>query len=565
MNWHCLSGKKSLSIILIVCLAFICLLVAILTSVHIIEPVIPLSGEKTEAFFYVRNSNSSSDLSDCTCIGDGLLSNNEIIDFDEDLVNEHILTAPDYSNYLPSGSEIVWDTVEVADGNYVVIGSILSDENKPTVRTYEQQDNYQSAMTKLRSSIKPSKTYYVSNSGNDKYDGLSPQKPKRYPENLIKNGNCTVLLKSGETFVANCGFTCGDNTVISTYGGDDRAVINIAHTSKSAATLYDSANHIYAIPLDMYSKDIGWLGINGSKDWKRVLSNKLVNENEYYVDRSKKTVYVKTNVDIAGQKITYSSGWNGINIAGKKNIAIENIELANAGVHGISITNSSNVLVTNCYIHDIGGAIQDATSVKFGNGIEIWADNCNNILVYKNIVTDCFDAGFTAQIDTGQTSNSSKIIFANNLVERSNYGFECFHSSTKYTLKNCVVEDNIFYDIKDITNGYRLTQSSTIYTGFLCLWSYNNSSCDINIKNNLGFKSQVSAISYSGVSNVTPPINYSNNLFVTETATPIKNAKFFTGKNDETEQVTTNSMEYKLYNKQITNLRKQYSLKKLCN
>ena len=222
-------------------------------------------------------------------------------------------------------------------------------------------------------------------------------------------------------------------------------------------------------------------------------------------------------------------------------------------------------MINNCYVHDIGGSIQDSTKVKFGNGIEVWANACNNIILYKNVVSDCFDAGITAQINADQSENCSNIYVINNLVERCNYGFECFHRSTQKTIKNMVVENNIFFDEKDITNGYRLTQSSTNFTGFLCLWDYTNVNTTITIKNNYGFKTQTNAISYSWKSPVTPPIAFSDNLLVTDKEPAIKNPICYTGDIDQIETVDSDSEEYTLYDNLATTLKNNYNCHRICN
>lgn len=561
--------QKIISISLIICFILFCYINAILNIniTKIIDNDIPLNSPNIEALFYVRSASGSSELDACTCIGDGLLSTNESITSDEDAVKKYILTSPDYTNYLPEDSTITWDTITANGSTMAVLGSVTS-KNKvmPTIREYHQNDNYAPYVKHLRASINPKKVYYFSATGDDKNNGLTPDYPKKNPSSYIKAGNCQCLLKSGDTFFSNYGFNASSNLVISTYGGTERAAISLIRNDVGPISSYDPSNNIYTVALDKYSQDIGWLKINNSKSWKKVLSlNNLTNNNEYFVDRPNKIIYIKSNDNIEGQTVDYSCNWNALNINGINNVIVENIEFSNAGTHGIFITYASNILINNCYVHDIGGAIQQSTGVKYGNGIEVWANGCSNIIIYNNIVSDCFDAGITAQIDSSQNTDTKNIFVINNLIEKCNYGFECFHSSTSNTIKKLVIENNLFYDEKDITGGYRLTQSSTNFTGFLCMWDYSNPNSTISINNNYGFKTQTNAISYSWRSPVTPPIEFNDNLLVTDIKPAIKNPSLYTGNEDQIEIVDSTSQEYLLYEELTSELISKYRTTKISN
>ena len=143
-------------------------------------------------------------------------------------------------------------------------------------------------------------------------------------------------------------------------------------------------------------------------------------------------------------------------------------------------------------------------------------------------------------------------------MERCNYGFESFHSSQNYPMQNLVISNNVFHNIKDITNGYRLTQSSTKFTAFLCLWDYNNSNSSLIIDHNFGFRSQTNAISYSPKSAVIPPITFFNNTLITST-NAIYNSGQYTGDNLQYIIVNTNTTEYFEYEKLANNLISSYT------
>ncbi len=427
---------------------------------------------------------------------------------------------------------------------------------------YVQADPYNSQMAQMRNSFSPQTIIYFSTSGSDQNDGLSPTTPKLDPSPYITSGNCQCLLKSGDVFSIRSTINVGSNVVISTYGGKSRAGLSFIQTTIDTFKPADPQNGIFVVALNPNDSDTGWISVDGSINWKRILSPSLSNNNEYYVDRAANAIYIKSASDLTGKHARYAYGQNGLYIIHGQNVIVENIEISGAGYHGISIISESNVLISNCFIHDIGGGIHQSSGAKYGNGIQIWASVCDNIAIYKSIVTDCFDAGITPQCDTNQRGNSSNLFFLNNLVERCNYGFEAFHSSTSYTMQNVVASNNIFYDIKDITGGYRLTQSSTDYTALLCLWAYSNSNSSILIDHNFGFKSQASAISYAWRSDVRPPIIFTNNTLITSNE-PIKYPNQYTGDDSQYLISVPGSIQYKNYETLAKKLISKYSQKKL--
>lgn len=551
--------NRVLQIFLVIALALFCFAFA-KNIKTITDNITPLSSGNVEAMFYIENKETGS----LTCIGDGLISTNLTI-YNAEEVKNYILTAPDYSNHLPADYTIIWNSIKPFNNSVAVFGAIAPKSNyNSIIRDYHQQDNYGFRVKQAINNISPIDTYYFSSSGDDKNDGLTPEHPKKNPHNYIKNGNCKCLLKSGDIFHCDSTVFTGNNLILSTYGGEKRAAFDFTRNSISEPILVDSKNLIYKASLDTDIDDIGWLNINGSKSWKRVLSNELMFPNEYYVDKTNKCVYFKSASILTTQSLEYSNACIGIRVPGKENVLIENIEISNAAIHGIQISTSSNIIIYNCNIHDIGGTYSEAKSAKYGNGVEIWADRCHNIYIYKNIISDCYDSGMTAQIDFNQHDDSDQLIFANNVVERCIFGFECFQKNPNYKIQNIVVDNNIFYDMFDITNDYRYSRLTKFFTGYLSLWRYENPDCSLIISNNFGFKTQTEAILFSENFNITPPIEYSDNLLIT-TNRAIRNSASYTGDEKQYEVIKQNSIEYDLYNEKINQIISNYNTYELCH
>lgn len=402
------------------------------------------------------------------------------------------------------------------------------------VRNIKFNDNYKQTILNFANNFPTSPTYYFSQFGNDKNSGLSPNNPKKDPTPYIKSGNCTVLLKSGEIFSLSDVLYVGSNIRISTFNGTERAGINFLQLNESPFSLYDKENNIYSASLNSKFKDTGWISINGNINWKKKLEFKLTQDNEYYVDNNNQMLYIKSNLtDLSNTTFSFAAPISAIQLQNGRNAIIENLEIFGAGRHGISILTYENLVVQHCYIHHIGGAIHESTNVKYGNGIQVWATSNQNIYIYNNIVSDCFDAGLTAQRNENAHASSDNIVFANNLVTRCNYSFEFFQSGTTYKITNVVVCDNIFADALDITNGYRLTMSSTNFTAHLCLWHVENPETSVYIENNFAINSQVYGISFNAKTSFDVYHFKDNTIVLQDCFSPIKNVKNYTGDSEQ--------------------------------
>lgn len=411
---------------------------------------------------------------------------------------------------------------------------------------FQFDDNYANIPDNY-STNNSNKTYYFSSStGDDKNDGLSPEKPKKSPDFYFKKNNLNIMLKGGDTFVLKYSSMVGSNVNIDSYGGGGRAIIDYAYKNTGMQMWdFDVAKHLYSARIDKFvGSDMGHLIIDGETYYRKQMVFNLSREGEYYYNKDEKRLIIKSNKNLAGKWFYVTLPCSAFVFLGSNNSSIQNVEIKNAGVHGIDIHDSSNILVNNCYVHHIGGAIKTYNNAKYGNGIQVWATGAYNIKICNNIVSDCFDAGITAQIGEPSTT-SSGIYFANNIIKNCNYGFEFFQYKSS-PVKNVVVTNNVIYDIKDITKGYRQTQSSTDYTSAFCLWYSDNAQTSVNIKNNIAYCGSYYGIAY-GYDKTKDVYKFSNNKILVENEN--KKIKFphnYYG-NDKQFKVTSDVPKFNLY------------------
>lgn len=178
-----------------------------------------------------------------------------------------------------------------------------------------------------------------------------------------------------------------------------------------------------------------------------------------------------------------------------KNVTIDNLEIRNAGAHGISSGNCAGLTVRNCIFEWIGGGIQGYTNgypVRYGNAVETWGKS-DDMMVYNNYINQVYDAGITNQFrqdpgtDPCYFKNSH---FTGNIIKNAKYSIEIFlhqnYTDEANLINGLYIEDNYLLDIgkgipQQATDG---TTAAGIKGG-----GKQNPAKDYVIKNNVFFTS----------------------------------------------------------------------------
>jgi hypothetical protein len=109
----------------------------------------------------------------------------------------------------------------------------------------------------------------------------------------------------------------------------------------------------------------------------------------------------------------------------KSYVRYESLDLRYGASHGIGGGNVHHIIILNCDISFIGGALhtysKSGKPVRFGNGIEFWAD-AHDCYVIGCKLRDIYDAALTNQ---GQDNVAQyNIFYWNNIIWNSEYSFE---------------------------------------------------------------------------------------------------------------------------------------------
>lgn len=166
---------------------------------------------------------------------------------------------------------------------------------------------------------------------------------------------------------------------------------------------------------------VGFLEINGViYGAARESVDELVNQWDYCVIGD--TLTVKSAINPNNVTIRAASKLNGYNTSGATRI--ENIEFYGFGGHGVRVGTGSNVAVTGCKIHAIGGAYLSAIDRRrYGNGVEVWVSS-RNMLVENCEIYDVYDTATTMQGNSVGGEGWSNVWFRKNLIYRCTQSFE---------------------------------------------------------------------------------------------------------------------------------------------
>ncbi len=330
--------------------------------------------------------------------------------------------------------------------------------------------------------------YYISNSGSDENDGLTPETAwATLRKASAAPIGSAVLFERGGLFRGQ--LNARPNTVYSAYGEGPKPILcaspeDGADPAKWTQTPDDPTVWVYET---VFREDVGTLVFDGGNRHaiKVVLkagddeatvtqsrhSGNCINMtwgtpfNDYHDlrydlemwhdDRDHK-VYLKS-VHNPGQRfssIEFNVAHHVIR-AQCDNVTIDNLCVKYGGCHGVGAVSANDLTVQNCEFGWIGGGIQYVEgneTVRFGNAIEVWC-SCENYTVENCYIYQIYDAGVTNQyeLDAGDITkdrvvNQTNVTYAHNVIEYCNYGIEYFLGSGTETnpsrIANFTIEDN---------------------------------------------------------------------------------------------------------------------------
>ena len=317
-------------------------------------------------------------------------------------------------------------------------------------------------------------TYYVSSSeGDDNNSGKTPDQPKKTLDIFNGIANVNVLLKCGDTFSMDDTFWLGGNVILASYGEGARPVLDYYQRLDAEWALVTDCPNVWKADLKnivgLYNGtgnksdcNIGHLLIDGECNWKRLVKEDgeeysypeylaLQQDGGFAVDWEQAVLYLYSQEDPNQQEIKYALPQHAVSVHNMMHSEILGIEFKGAGFHGISVSEASDITVSNCYIHHIGGGLLRDRGPRYGNAVELW-DTGIGLTVTYNVAEWIYDTCYTNQ-GSAPAMIQRDLDFSKNFGRYSFWGIETWgDGASANEFQNIIYEDNILMYACDVTN-----------------------------------------------------------------------------------------------------------------
>ena len=372
-------------------------------------------------------------------------------------------------------------------------------------------------------------TYYISVSGCDSNDGLTPETPWKTIQKLNSSVKCgdTICFKRGDTFYGQIrapkGNTSTTPTTYTSYGEGTKPIISEYKTARH--NVWEAyGDGIWRIDLTNTNNidgnvseldtNVGFMKVNGSiKPRKFFELKKLEEQWDFYND--KQYVYVKSIADPSTLANDIKFACNIINLPFVDNLWVEDIIFIGSGSHGISGT-VNHATVRNCEFHELGGSeltTQFRPGVRYGNGLECWTDS-SNVRVENCRFSNTFDVAITMQ-GNNVKRGWVNMTFRGNVIWNCQQGFEIWSNGEfeNTGFQNCVFENNVCIDT-GYSWGYEV-RGNKHCSAHLLIYQIECPLCDVIVRNNTFYNVKVTPIFKAGGLQAMPSdYKIVNNLFM---------------------------------------------------
>lgn len=407
----------------------------------------------------------------------------EIGTFSSENVSESEPTNEDVSTPEESGEDKkeMWQEVPKADMPTLNNATISQSEMESQYRGYTDRKIYEIRTTS--SAVIPTgggTAYYFSNSGSQRNDGLSPEKPKRDLNEIsrldLKEGD-VIYFERGCVWRGSLNISTPGITV-SAYGEGKKPEFYSYQRNAGNEDMWEEtdAKNVWAFKFTTRT-DIGSVIVNGGEKIgiKAVIADRENPQKSTNNTTGRKfSSYADLDEDMHFFHDTYRTGtlylycdkgnpgkvYDDIEFGIKTNIisvtapdvTIDNLCIKYGGAHGVGAGSAAvGLTVQNCEFGYIGGSIQAEGifgrnyGTRYGNGVEIYG-SAVNFTVKNNYFYQIYDAAATFQYSGDSHIIMENIDFSDNVMEYCNYSVEYFLTAdpTSY-MKDITIQNNLMW------------------------------------------------------------------------------------------------------------------------
>ena len=278
------------------------------------------------------------------------------------------------------------------------------------------------------------KVYYVSQNGDDKNDGLSPERAikthARVGKLSLKEGDA-VLFERGSVFRATDEISLQSGVTYAAYGVGEKPRIYGSWRDYADQSIWQEENkNIWTVKIGA-AEPASLINFNNDEyvgEWKYTLEE-IKTDGDFYYNKENGVFYLyfsKGNPGKYFNNIEIATTKQPMRISQKKDIRIDNLCFKYCTFGAFLIDIVQNIKITNCEMGWHGGrlfSIRDGRFIRYGNAIEFWY-RCDDIKVENCWVYQVFDAAMTFQGCNEEYSIFTNIHFDNNLIEYCSMNIE---------------------------------------------------------------------------------------------------------------------------------------------
>ncbi len=312
--------------------------------------------------------------------------------------------------------------------------------------------------------------YFDSVNGSDSNSGKSIEEPLQSLDKMnslkLRNGN-TVYIACGSEYRGQ--LFCQKGVTYASYGeGEKPTFLGSADAADKTKWTETELPNIWVFD-EVFTDDVGNIIFNAGEavGFKQVTTLKgfngsveeLKEDLSFWHNTNDNKVYLYSEQNPAGRfsKIEFALCKPVISLA--KGVTLDGLKVLYGGAHGIK-GGKINVTVRNCDVGWTGGSLLPGyTDVRYGNGIEFYADS-SNVLVENCHIYQIYDAGITFQSTTDSTMKN--ITFRNNVVEKCTNSFE-YYNGDGGMIKNILIDSNTF---RNAGKGWGTQQHESAYMSY---------------------------------------------------------------------------------------------------
>ena len=298
----------------------------------------------------------------------------------------------------------------------------------------------------------PKVFYLDSVAGNDANDGCSQATAWRLLDKVNSSAvppGSIVLFRRGGVWrgqiIPRSG-TAEHRTYYGAWGSGAKPVILGSVSMKRDTDWLDEGGDVWKSRA-AFDTDVGNLIFDGARvfGFKRWSRGDLKAQGQYFYDRVTKhlSLYSTANPGVMYKDIEAGLRQNIVNWDNTSFVTFENLSIKFGAAHGFGGTNTAFLTVRGCDISYIGGGdlFMDGRNVRYGNGVEFWA-NAHDCLVEKCRIWEMYDTALTNQ-NTFEDARQYNIMYRNNVVWNCAYGsFECWSTPVSSSMMSIRFEHN---------------------------------------------------------------------------------------------------------------------------